>query len=181
MRYTSLFIALLVFAFIWACDSGEKQPETGSQAVEEETALVIYGDSFVGISPGDRIADHADLLRKDVFQTGEGDFDIYRIDIEGRGSAGYLFPDPNDESLVGDIVVTSPAARTEDSLQIGMTFGQLQERYDDLKVHGSEIEGRTDVYIGGLALRLGIPLWSYEVDVSEIPDSTEVIEISVRR
>ena len=91
-----------------------------------DTKLLITRNSFMGIQPGDNIIDHQAYLKKDLLQTGEGDFEIFLIHVPKGNPLGYLHPDPNDEERVGMIVDTSPQAKTEDGLSVGMTLGDLR-------------------------------------------------------
>jgi hypothetical protein len=145
-----------------------------------ETRLLITSKSFVGIQPGDKITDHQTSLQKDMLQTGEGDFEIYQI-LDQQGTAiGYLHPDANDEQLVGMIVVTSPEARTEDGLSVGMTLGDLRGKLTGYEIHGSEIEGYTAAYHGPFSYQLDSYNWEYDLDASKIADEVKIIEITLR-
>lgn len=142
--------------------------------------LLITSKSFMGIKPGDNITDHEAYLKKDLLQTGEGDFEIYQILDQKSTPVGYLHPDPNDEQLVGMIVVTSPEARTEDGLSIGMTLGDLREKISGYEIHGSEIEGYTAAYHGPFSYQLDSYNWEYDLDASKIADDVKIIEITLR-
>ncbi|WP_020538619.1 DUF5991 domain-containing protein [Lewinella cohaerens] len=155
------------------------------EKVRDETStagikLLITSKSFVGIQPGDKITDHQTSLQKDMLETGEGDFEIYQI-LDQQGTAiGYLHPDPNDEQLVGMIVVTSPEAKTEDGLSVGMTLGDLREKLTGYEIHGSEIEGYTAAYHGPFSYQLDSYNWEYDLDASKIADDVKIIEITLR-
>ena len=60
-------------------------------------------------------------------------------------------------------------------------FAEVKEKLPNFEVHGSEIESRTHVFYGDLALRLDYPSNNYELDPSTIPPSAEVTEIWIRR
>lgn len=144
------------------------------------TKLLITSKSFVGIQPGDKITDHQTSLQKDMLQTGEGDFEIYQILDQQGTSIGYLHPDANDEQLVGMIVITSPEAKTEDGLSVGMTLGDLRKKLTGYEIHGSEIEGYTAAYYGPFSYQLDSYNWEYDLDASKIADEVKIIEITLR-
>lgn len=150
------------------------------EAAITNSKLLITSKSFMGIKPGDNITDHEAHLKKDLLQTGEGDFEIYQILDQKSAPVGYLHPDPNDEQLVGMIVVTSPEAKTEDGLSIGMTLGDLREKLTDYEIHGSEIEGYTAAYHGPFSYQLDSYNWEYDLDASKIADDVKIIEITLR-
>lgn len=142
--------------------------------------LLITRKSFMGIQPGDKITDHQAKLKKDLLQTGEGDFEIFLINDPNGNPLGYLHPDPNDEQLVGMIVITSPEAKTEDGLSVGMTLGDLREKLTNYEIHGSEIEGYTAAYHGPFSYQLDSRNWEYDLDASTIGDEVKIIEITLR-
>lgn len=145
------------------------------------TVLNISPVSFRGIKVGDLIADHAEYLQQKQLQTGEGEFMIYEIRDYNNNPAGYLMPDPNDEALVGDITVETQMAQTVKGIKVGDTFADLQKAIPTIKVHGSEIEGRTHAYANNLAYRLDASNFTYEIDIAKIPASTKIIQIIINR
>lgn len=150
--------------------------------VRKKTAsLLVKEKSFQGISPGDKITSHSRKLEKSTLKNGEGEFVSYQIKNKKLGTVGYLLPDPNDETLVGNITVESSEAKTIKGIKIGSTYGELMKKYPKAKVHGSEIEGRTYAKYGQLSFRLNASYFSYEVDAAKILKNTEVIEILINR
>lgn len=145
------------------------------------TELLISETSFRGIITGDAIAKHGDYVQKGELKTGEGDFEVYYIKDFNNNPAGYFLPDPNDESVVGEIVVQALHASTKEGVKMGSTFAELKAAYPSMEVHGSEIEGRTYARVGQLAFRLDIPMFTYDVDVAKIPEETKVMEIMIMR
>ena len=143
------------------------------------TGLMISEDSFRGIKVGDKIADHSDYIKKEVMETGEGDFEVYTIKDFNNNPAGFFYLDMNDESLVGDITVETMMAETAEGIKIGSTFGDLKAALPTIEVHGSEIEGRTHATHNSLSYRLDIPNFSYEVNVEKIPLDTKIREIII--
>lgn len=164
--------------------SGEQKNMTVSKIItieKNDASLLITGRSFEGISPGDAIADYADVLSEEKLKTGEGTFDTYVITDKANGNLGYILPDPNDKKLVGNIVVTNPMAKTKDGFHVGSTWGDLLAKHPRIQVHGSEIEGRTYAKFGKLSFRLQSSNFTYEVNKETIPKHTKVIEILINR
>lgn len=145
------------------------------------TQLMIDNNAFRGITVGDKIADHTAYIQKEMLKTGEGDFEVYRIKDFNNNPAGYLMPDPRDESLVGDITVETQMAVTSEGIKIGGTFQDLANAIPNIAVNGSEIEGRTYATYDNIAYRLDAANFSYEVDKSKIPATTKIMEIVIKR
>ena len=160
-----------------------------SQIISVEKAIdranvdfpMIKDDSFRGISPGDKVSDHQQYIQADKLKTGEGSFDIYQIRGYDKGAVGYFFPDPKDKTLVGNIVINTPFPKTEQDIHVGKSFAELQKALPNLKVHGSEVEGRTYAKNANLSYRLNTPNFTYQVDMEKIPAATKIIEIIVNR
>ncbi|MEM9929004.1 MAG: hypothetical protein AAF840_04260 [Bacteroidota bacterium] len=191
-----LFVVLCLF--LYACggeappsppDLAAEAPKTPPSEVETPTAEAVAIDNpyrisngiFLGMRPGGKLEAFADGLRADVLQTGEGDFDVFYIDGAEGNELGYLMADPNDESLIGSISITAEEVVTEEGISVGMTFAELEEKVGPVEVHGSEIEGYTYAYKYGLAYRLDVNFWSYEVDEAKIDPATKLLEILVSR
>lgn len=150
--------------------------------VPVDATYLITTASFFGISPGDPLSKHADIMQKATLSTGEGDFEIYEFKNETGETLGYTHPDISDENLVGDIVITYPWATTEEGVRIGMTFGELRTIFDPpLEVHGSEIEGYTSAQHGNISFRLDTYQSAYDVDESTLSPTIEVMEITLSR
>ena len=81
---------------------------------------------------------------------------------------------------MGLIVVTSPEAKTEDGLSVGMTLGDLRGKLTDYEIHGSEIEGYTAAYHGPFSYQLDSRNWEYDLDASAIADDVKILEITLR-
>ncbi|WP_291725401.1 hypothetical protein [Bernardetia sp.] len=190
-----LLIVLCIFTF--SCKQEQKKEETEqvevtqteevTQTIEEDVEetkptndLTIYQNSFLGLSPDTKITDYAGTLEKGLLQTGEGDFDIYNIKDKEGNTTGYFTPFGEMEDSVGIIVVTSELAQTEDGIKIGDTFQTLLEKYPNLEVFGSEIEGYTQAVVGRLGYRLDEQHYNYELKPSEIKKDTKIIEITIR-
>lgn len=141
----------------------------------------IEETAFEGISPGDKIAEHQGNLEQAIQKNGEGTFDIYNIKNATYGVMGYLYPDPKTPTLVGDVVINSPLAKTKDGIHVGKTFGALMQKYPNIEVRGSEIEGRTYAKQNNLSFRLDFPHFKYELDKKTIPPTTKIIEIVIGR
>ena len=148
---------------------------------EDIVELTIHDRSVQEISPGDKIQDHVAILEKSTLSTGEGDFEIFRVMNEEIGVIGNIYPDPLNEALVGIIAVTSEIPKTKIGIHVGSTYGDLKSAYNDIEVHGSEIEGRTFANVGNLSFRLSINHYSYVLDESKIPLDTPIEEIHINR
>lgn len=143
----------------------------------------ILENAYRNIKPGDHITTHQAYIQKDQLKTGEGTFEVYRIKGMGQDDTaiGYFHPDPNDETLVGDIIIDIPQAQTMEGIHIGSIFENLKSTFPSIAVHGSEIEGRTYAQYNNLSYRLDMPNFTYEVDMDKIPTDTEITEIVINR
>lgn len=156
------------------------ETEVEKEAKQEENELIIYQKSFLGLSPDTKITDFGGTLEKGFLKTGEGDFDIFNLKDENGNTVAYFVPFGKNQDEVGAITVTSTLAKTEDGIKIGDTFGSLLEKYPNLKVYGSEIEGYTQALVGNLGYRLDEPHYVYELKIIEIKKETKIIEIIVK-
>ncbi len=145
--------------------------------VEQEDSYLIDSESFYGISNGDAIAKHRDVLEKGILKTGEGDFDVFYIKNKKGEILGHFEPEFRDESKVGTIYIESPLAKTKQGVHIGMTFGELERILGPVEVHGSEIESRTSASKDGIMYLLDAYFGTYEIDKSEIKKSTKIKQI----
>lgn len=146
-----------------------------------QTRLVIAPHSFRGIQVGDLIAKHKEYTQKTKLRTGEGAFVVYEIKDFDNNPAGYLLPDPNNQLLVGDIIVQTPKAQTAKGVKTGDTFQDLLKIFPDIQVHGSETEGRTYATANNLSYRLDVANFSYEIDKTKIPGTAKITEIRINR
>ncbi|MBC6993272.1 hypothetical protein QWY85_13515 [Neolewinella lacunae] len=195
MRFSHCFLALLLIPFLCTCgarpnedtvvstaDSTGMTPAGGNAVdTDQEGSYAIANGAFLGIKPGEPLANYTATLRAGLLQTGEGDFDVFYIDGAAGEELGYVMPDPNDESKVGDIYLTSPKVRTSAGVHVGMTHARLVEVLGPLEFHGSEIEGYTSAQKDGMAYRIDAGNWSYEIDQQTITPETELIEIVILR
>lgn len=145
------------------------------------TQLTIDNNAFRGITVGDKIADHIDYIQEEKLKTGEGTFEVYQIKDFNNNPAGYLVPDPKNESLVGDITVETQMAATSEGIKVGSTYRDLITAFPDIAVHGSEVEGRTYATYDNLSYRLDVANFRYEVDKSKIPTTTKIMQIVINR
>lgn len=182
------FLALLISCDETKTPAAETQNETSTtteptpeEEIEKEVPLTIFQNSFLGIAPGDQVAEHKALLEEDLLQTGEGDFEIYNIKEAKNGVVAYFLADPMDNELIGDIFITSPLAKTEDGIAIGHTFGDLVNKYPDLEVHGSEIEAQTFADQGNLSFKIDEPHTTYDLDIDAVSKEAKIIEIIISR
>lgn len=191
-------VALLSFLFVLTISCNETQtPSTKTQeatidtpptevtaieekqAIKEERSLTIFQNSFFGISPGSKVADHEAIIEKGLLQTGEGDFEIYNIKDKKYGVLGYFFIDYNNNELVSSIHITSPLAKTEENIGIGSSFGDLLAKYENLEVHGSEIESQTFASQGSLAFKIDEPHSSYDLEINAISKKAMILEVLI--
>ena len=183
-----ILITLLSFSLLQSCEA-EKKPATSNSEVKTENKdevksipernYKIKNKSFQGISIGDNLAGKANILTKEVMQTGEGDFVTYEIKDADGVKLAFVMPDPRDPKLVGDITIISPKAMTSKGVRVGMTLGELKKRIGDLTVHGSEIESRTSVAKDNFRYRLDAANNTYEVDQSKVSDEVKILEITI--
>ncbi len=195
MRFSHCFLALLLIPFLCTCgarpnedtaatpadSTGMAPTDGGAVDTDVEGSYTITNGAFLGIKPGEPLANYSAALRAGVLQTGEGDFAVFYIDGAAGEELGYVMPDPNDESKVGDIYLTSPKVLTSAGVHVGVTHAQLVEALGPLEFHGSEIEGYTSAQKDGMAYRIDAGNWSYEIDQQTITPETEVIEVVILR
>jgi hypothetical protein len=146
--------------------------------VEDENEYIIYPTGLMGLKIGGPIDKKSVSIVADLLETGEGSFLVYRILGDNSEEVGFIYPDPNDENKIGDIEVTNPKFKTEKGVGIGATIEELKELYQNVEIHGSEIEGRTSATAGGLSFLLNVNFWTYEIEESEIEPTTKIIGIS---
>lgn len=200
IRNLKFCACIIVFTSLFSCGSGQTKElesteiteeiikeiaEVTEEVTEEKTQevdeLTIYETSFLGLSPDMKISDYKGTLEKGLLQTGEGDFDIFNVKDKDGNTVAYFVPFGENEDKVGSITVTSELAKTEDGIKIGDTFGTLLEKYPNLKVYGSEIEGYTQAIVNEkLGYRLDEQHYNYELKTSEIKKETKIIEITVK-
>lgn len=189
----STFFLFVCFSFFQSCKTDKKtnaNNETSSTTKTQNAATpsstdgetyFIKGKSFYGISVGDILQEKTNILKEVTLATGEGDFKVFNIHNEAGELLGYALPDPNDESKVGDIVITSSKVSTSAGVKVGMTLAELEKKIGEVEVHGSEIEGRTSAVKDGLMYRLDANFWQYEIEKNKVPMDTKIIEITVQR
>ncbi|PIY11219.1 MAG: hypothetical protein COZ18_04490 [Flexibacter sp. CG_4_10_14_3_um_filter_32_15] len=203
IRNLKLCAFMIVFASLFSCSSGQTKEvestqlteevieemtevtETKEEIAEEKTQetneLIIYEKSFLGLSSDMKISDYQGTLEKGLLQTGEGDFDIFNVKDKEGNIVAYFVPFGEKEDKVGTITVTSELAKTEDGIKIGDTFGTLLEKYPNLEVFGSEIEGYTQAIVNEeLGYRLDEQHYNYELTTSEVNQGAKIIEITIR-
>ncbi len=191
----TLALSLLILLAI-GCDSNpsttEAPPEpAGADAanvdeesiyeVDEEDRYKIFNGTFFDYAPGQPIAIARERLREGKLETGEGTFEVYYIDGRDREELGYLMPDPNDETKVGDITITSENAITEQGARVGWTYGELTQRLGPLEVHGSEIEGQTHATQGRLKYLLDEQHYGYDLGEERVADGAKVVAVVIGR
>jgi hypothetical protein len=157
-----------------ASTNQQSDQQASTEQQEVNTTYLMTSDAFFGLRKNEKIPSD---LEKSVLETGEGNFDIFLI-TDDDGTLGYIHPDMDDELLIGSMVITSQKVFTPHGLSVGMTFGKLQEKYPNVEVYGSEIEGYTSAMIEDIYYALAFNHWSYDLDAKLIPSDTKIIEIS---
>lgn len=193
-RFTFLF--LLSFSFLFCTNaegetssetvppSAELSPAPGAEApVQEAENGVIYLETNTGdgIGVGAPIEElvTAGKLKKDILQTGEGDFDIWTIQHEEHGEIGYVMEDFQRVGTIGVIHFTSEKIRTVRGLGVGTSWAEVKNVYPSIVAHGSEIEGYTSAEAGDYVFELDARHWSYEIDQEKITPETKVTALLV--
>ena len=149
--------------------------------VDDEDPYKIFNGTFLDMAPGQALEVHSKRLNKGVLKTADGELEAYFIEGPRGEELGYVMPDPNDPSLLGDLHITSPGVVTERGVRVGNSYGELVERLGKLEVHGSELESRTYATDGKLHYRLDEPHNTYEVAADEVSPNAKVLAIVVRR
>ena len=134
----------------------------------------------IEITPGLPIKDYPEYLKESELKNGEGTFKVFTIEKNGE-SIGYTFPDPNDDSKTGEIVITSKTFKTAKGIQIGTTYNELKDKLDNFEVHGSEIESRTYVTNGAVSYQLDFPSNQYNLDKNSVFENAKVVQIILNR
>ncbi|MTB53123.1 hypothetical protein [Lewinella sp. W8] len=137
------------------------------------------GDVEIGAFVEDLVA--RGRLKKDVLQTGEGDFDIWVILHEEHGEIGYVMEDFQETGTIGSLHFTSEVVRTDRGLGVGSTWQELRQEHPDAVAHGSEIEGYTSTEAGGFIFELDARHWSYEINQESIQPDTKVTALVVMK
>ncbi|TKB96218.1 hypothetical protein [Pedobacter cryophilus] len=188
-----------IFILIVACNNSEKTVEQASDkeinmdTLAEGSAkdssstlsnLLIEPNQFYGIKLRDAFLElqkkYPARLEKSIKKTGEGSFQIYKINGEDGAHLANIYPDQKDEKLVGQIEIISANVKTIKGIKIGNTFQDLTMKEGDVEVHGSEIEGRTYASKDGIYYRLEMNHFSYDLDKSSIKSDVKIIEIVIR-
>lgn len=164
-----------------------KTPNTDHKIVEEinkeeeEIPLIVFQNSILSMSPGHPIKEYETVIEKGLLETGEGDFEIFNLKDSKGNVVAYFLPDPNDNSLIGDIYITSSEAQTEDGIKIGQTFGDLLDKHADLEVHGSEIEAQTFANYGNLSFEIDEAHSTYDLDINAVSKEAKIVLIVIKR
>ncbi|MFK7905344.1 MAG: lysozyme inhibitor LprI family protein [Chitinophagales bacterium] len=164
-------------AWLNGVEEGDLCSGSVKNSVEQEDRYLIDSKSFYGISKGDPIAKHKDVLEKGILRTGEGSFDVFYIKNDKGDLLGHLDTQFRDESRVGAISIDTPLAKTKQGVHVGMTFGELEKILGPIEVHGSEIESRTHASKDGIWYLLDAYFGTYEIDKSQIKKDTKIKQI----
>ena len=157
--------------------------ESSIYEVDPEDPYLIFNGTFFDLAPGQPLAPAEARLRKGKLETGDGSFEVYYIDGPEKEELGYILPDPNDETRIGDIYLTSERVVTEQGVRVGNTYAELVERLGALEVHGSEIEGATYASVGAgkLRFRLDEQHFNYDLGAETVSPGAKVVEVVIPR
>jgi hypothetical protein len=146
-----------------------------------DSSLLIFPLNFRGLKLEGSLAEakkkFGKLLKKEILQTGEGDFDIYRLYDEKGNPLAFFIPTENKPPLIDNITITSEAAQTPDGLKVGKTLGDLLAVYPKLTVSGSEIEGWTHAQAGGYLFKLDTNFWEGNIEIKRLNKKTKITEV----
>ena len=183
--------SLMLAALLFSCTSENKTTQTAdsvfaarpaaASTADANSLVIISPGSFRGISPGDKIAAHEAEVEKAEMVRGGGSYTVYNLTDETGQHLGYLRPDSSNEQRIGEVIITSPIPETAEGIRVGMTLGDLFNRYRNLEFHGSENDGQVRASKGQLSFRLDAQNKNYQLDPKSIPLDAKIIEISVNR
>ncbi len=128
----------------------------------------VKGGMVNTVKAGMVIVDQKKHLVRGYIDLGEGRLLVQKLLDDKGGSLGYVMPRLGNNSLVGDITITSNKVLTEHGIRIGDTYSKLKEASNNLKVDGSNSEGRTYATADGVAYRLGTSALNSETTITEI-------------
>jgi hypothetical protein len=143
--------------------------------------LLIQEAGLSGVFVGQPLSGVESRIKKELSKSGTGEFVAYYFTGKNKNTLGYFTLDPEDQSLIGDVVVTSPDAATKDGIKVGSTFGDLKVIAPNLEVHGSATDSRTHAFIGRTAYLLDVAFNTYELDANQVKPSTKIKEIRLMR
>jgi hypothetical protein len=186
------FVLLSLFLIFFSCknDSENSQRNQSADGLNKKDnvktkrsknldLLIITGNSFMNYKVGDLIEEDEVKVLESTMETGEGVFIVYDLMDEKNGKLGYLTPLPEKLDKVHTITILSPLAKTKESIHVGSTFSELLKKFPQIKVHGSEIEGRVHASQENLWYRLDFNSNEYELDKNLIPTKTKITEIII--
>ena len=128
----------------------------------------VKGGMVNTVKGGMVIVDQKKHLVRGYIDFGEGRLSVHKLLDDKGGSLGYVRPRLGNNSLVGDIIITSNKVLTEHGIRIGDTYSKLKEASNNLEVDGSNSEGRTYATADGVAYRLGTSALNSETTITEI-------------
>lgn len=161
--------------------TSESGKEKGIAIDWDADELLIQEAGLAGVFSGQHMSGVEGRIGKELAKTAEGEFVHYNFTDSNKNTLGYFMLDPTDQTLIGDVVITSPKAATKDGIRVGSTYGELKAIAPNLVVHGSEIESRANAYVGSTAYLLDVAINTYEVDESHIKSDTKIKEIRIMR
>lgn len=178
---------ILLFSIVLSCNNSDEKRESTAVHVETESAatsnaalkeFVINNNSFMGISPNDVIADHADKFQFGKIRDGEIVKKVLVIEIDGQ-ELGYAVPNNEDKRLIGNITFQSPKVKTEKGIKVGDSFGDLVKKHPNLTLKKSRNGKKLYAKAGRIVFLLDFNKEGTEIQIEEIPENTSIIELKL--
>ncbi|HEX8295834.1 MAG TPA: hypothetical protein VF593_06005 [Chthoniobacteraceae bacterium] len=151
----------------------------------KEPALIIGPGTVAGVKAKTPLKNlqtkFGKKLKKEVEETGDGQFEYYGLrDASGEELVRFYLL----EGMVHRAEVVSPKVKTAKGVGVGSSLEQLKTAYPDLKIQGSENEGRTSASSAAakLSFLIDVNLWKEELTEQElkaIPPETKVLSVVV--
>ena len=135
---------------------------------------------LLGVTPGQLISEHPNLLMPDDYENCEGESKIFHLvsrvnDTLGRFYEGY---ETWDVPYISRIYVKSPKVINEENVQVGMSFKQLQQLIKIESIIVSEMDCNTYVSSDLYSYRLDHCPESSKLTPKDIPLETPLTEFS---
>ena len=186
------FVLLSLFLIFFSCKNDSENSQRNQSAdglnkidnakTNSSTIVnfpIINENSFMNYKVGDLIEEDEVKVLESTLETGEGVFIVYDLMDENNAKLGYLMPLQEKLDKVHTITILSPEAKTKEGIHVGSTFSELLKKFPQIKVHGSEIEGRVHASQENLWYRLDFNSNKYELDKNLIPTKTKITEIII--
>jgi len=163
----SITLTLFIIVTFFSCNTNDnsssnkenkKESKVEQPAKEGNKKYTISGNTILDIKAGMEIS----KLKTKVIKTVSGypylnDSTVYKILSQKEEELGFLVPDENSPSLVGDIHITSENVMTEDKINPGMTYDQILTNLKDFKKYGKDSGKRIDFVKQQIVYRIDAP------------------------